>query len=206
VTAIDAAAVQAAALTLFAERGYRASTMADIGAALGIKGPSLYRYFRSKQDVLVEIMTSTMTTLLAAQAVAHTSTRDPVVAVRRMVEAHVRFHAAHREEAFVGSRELGSLEKPARNSVLELRRRYEGRLRAAIADGVKAGEFAVGSERLASYAILDMGMGVAAWFRPAGPHSVDEVAYAHADFALALLKTAVPDDPDVSLLRDVSEG
>jgi AcrR family transcriptional regulator len=189
VTGVDAAAVRDAALSLFAERGYRVTTMADIGAALGIRGPSLYRYFRSKQDVLVEIMTSTMATLLAAQAVAHTSTRDPVLAVRRMVEAHVRFHAAHREEAFVGSRELGSLAEPARSTVLDLRSRYEGRLRAAVVEGVRAGEFSVSSERLASYAILDMGMGVATWFRPDGPHSVDEVAYAHADYALALLRT-----------------
>jgi AcrR family transcriptional regulator len=187
VAEVDADAVRGAALTLFAERGYRATTMADIGALLGVRGPSLYRYLRAKQDVLVEIMTSTMTTLLAAQATAYGSSRDPVLAVRRMVEAHVRFHGAHREEAFVGSREIGSLEEPARAAVLALRRRYEGGLRAVIVEGVQAGQFAVGSERLASYAILDMGMGVAAWFRADGPHSVDEVSYAYANFALAML-------------------
>jgi AcrR family transcriptional regulator len=187
VTAVDTDAVRGAALTLFAERGYRATTMADIGAALGVRGPSLYRYLSAKQDVLVEIMTSTMTTLLAAQDAAYTSSGNPVLAVRRMVEAHVRFHAAHREEAFVGSREIGSLEEPARTAVLDLRRRYEGRLRAAVVEGVQAGQFAVSSERLASYAILDMGMGVAAWFRPDGPHSVDEVSYTYSNFALAML-------------------
>ncbi|MCW2526258.1 MAG: TetR family transcriptional regulator, partial [Pseudonocardiales bacterium] len=180
-------AVRAAALALFAERGYRATTMADIGAALGIRGPSLYRYLSSKQDVLAEIMARTMTDLLAGQETARSSTTDPVLRLRRMVEAHVRFHTAHRDEAFVGSRELDSLEEPARSTVLELRHRYEGQLRAAVADGVRAGVFTVSSERLVSYAILDMGIGIAAWFRPDGPHSVDEIAYTYADHALAML-------------------
>ena len=162
--------------------------MADIGAALGVRGPSLYRYLHAKQDVLVEIMTATMNALLAAQDVAYASSADPALAVRRMVEAHVRFHAAHREEAFVGNRELDNLDARSRESVLDLRRRYEGRLRGAVDEGVQAGQFLVGSERLVSYAILDMGMGVAAWFRPDGPHSVDEIAYTYADFALAMLR------------------
>jgi AcrR family transcriptional regulator len=187
VAIVDAPAVRAAALALFAERGYRVTTMADIGAVLGIRGPSLYRYLSAKQELLAEIMTATMTTLIAGQVAAYDSTVDPVLRVRRMVEAHVRFHAAHRDEAFVGSRELGSLDEPARSTVLELRRRYEGRLRAAVADGVKRGAFTVSSERLVSYAILDMGMGVAVWFRPGGPHSADEVAYTYADHAVAML-------------------
>jgi AcrR family transcriptional regulator len=186
-TAVDAEVVRAAALTLFAECGYRVTTMADIGAAVGIRGPSLYRYLSAKHDVLAEIMTATMTSLLASQDAAYASTADPVLRLHRMVEAHVRFHAAHREEAFVGNRELGSLEEPARTRVLKLRRRYEGRLRAAIAEGVEAGVFRVRSTRLASYAILDMGMGVAAWFRADGPHSADEIAYVYADQAMAML-------------------
>jgi AcrR family transcriptional regulator len=190
VTDVDATAVREAALTLFAERGYRATTMADIGAALGIRGPSLYRYLNAKQDVLVEIMTATMTTLLAGQDIAYDSTADPALRLRRMVEAHVRFHAAHRDEAFVGSRELGSLEELARTTVLELRSRYEGRLRAAILDGVESGVFTARSPRLVSYAILDMGMGVATWFRADGPHSVDVIAYAYAEYALAILGVA----------------
>ena len=191
-TVVDAEAVRAAALALFAERGYRVTTMADIGAALGIRGPSLYRYLRAKQDVLVEIMTGTMTTLLAGQDAAYRSSADSELRLRRMVEAHVRFHAAHRDEAFVGSRELSSLDEPARTAVLELRRRYEERLRTAIAEGVRSGAFTASSERLVSYAILDMGMGVAAWFRSDGPHSVDEIAYTYADHALAMLRVDSP--------------
>ena len=39
------------ALTLFAEKGYEAVSVAQIADAVGIKAPSLYKHFKSKQDI-----------------------------------------------------------------------------------------------------------------------------------------------------------
>lgn len=39
------------ALTLFSERGYSAVYVADIADAVGIKAPSLYKHFKSKQEI-----------------------------------------------------------------------------------------------------------------------------------------------------------
>ncbi len=39
------------ALTLFSERGYSAVYVADIAEAVGIKAPSLYKHFKSKQEI-----------------------------------------------------------------------------------------------------------------------------------------------------------
>ena len=122
---IDAVTIRVAALELFAAYGYRATTMADIGAALGIRGPSLYKHVQSKQDLLAEIMVDTITTLIADQRAARQAGGDIVVQVRRMVEAHVRFHALHREQAFVGNREIGNLEHPHRDKVLWLRSAFK---------------------------------------------------------------------------------
>jgi hypothetical protein len=47
--------------------------------------------------------------------------------------------------------------------------------------------FAVDSPRLAAYGILDMGAGVAGWFRPGGPVSQDELATFYAELALRML-------------------
>ena len=49
------AIVQAAA-NLFAQRGYPATGMDDIGAAAGITGPGVYRHFENKNDVLGEVV------------------------------------------------------------------------------------------------------------------------------------------------------
>jgi AcrR family transcriptional regulator len=189
---IDASAVHRAALELFAECGYRATTMADIGAALGIRGPSLYKHVSSKQDLLVQIMTGTMNALLHDQQAAVAAGGDPALRLRRMVEAHVRYHATHRQEAFVGNREIASLDPRHRRRVLALRAKYEHTLRDVIEEGRRAGQFTAKFPRLASYAILDMGIGVATWFRPDGEHSADDIAYTYANYALHIVSAASP--------------
>jgi AcrR family transcriptional regulator len=186
-TTARTAEIRAAALELFTRLGYEATTMADIGAAVGIRGPSLYKHVASKQDLLVQIMTSTMDALLAAHSAAVVTTTDPVERLRRAVDAHVRYHARHRHEAFVGNREIRSLVEPHRTTVLAHRAEYEAGFRALITDGVDAGRFSVTSPRLASYAILDLGMGVAAWFREDGELSENAVAWQYTDFALRLV-------------------
>jgi AcrR family transcriptional regulator len=183
---IDPDTIRAAALRLFAQLGYRSTTMADIGAALGVRGPSLYKHVGSKQDLLVQIMVGTMNALIDDQHTARSAGGDITTQLRRMVEAHVRFHALNSEQAFVGNREIGNLEQPHRDRVLALRAQYERGLRDTVAEGIAAGVLTTPDPRLSSYAVLDMGIGVATWFRPNGPRTADQVAYAYADFALAI--------------------
>ena len=49
-------AIVVAAARLFAQRGYPATGMDDIGAAAGITGPGVYRHFENKNDVLGEVV------------------------------------------------------------------------------------------------------------------------------------------------------
>lgn len=186
-TGATGTAIRAAALELFAARGYEGTTMADIGAAVGIRGPSLYKHVASKQDLLVELMTTTMDGLLELQRVALAGTTDPVERLRRAVDAHVRFHARHRLEAFVGASEMRSLAEPHRGTVLGKRAEYERSFRRLVEEGVAAGRFRVPSARLASYAILDLGMGLATWYREEGELSENEVVWQQTEFALRLV-------------------
>lgn len=99
----------------------------------------------------------------------------------------MRFHTEHPREAFVAGREVDSLAEPHRSDVLRKRADYERRLRRLVENGARDGMFAVGSPRLAAYAILDMGAGVAGWFRPGGPVGQDDLAAFYAEFALRLV-------------------
>ena len=190
--AVREAEIRSAALEQFVRRGYEATTMADIGAAVGMRGPSLYKHVSSKQDLLASLMHATMTALLRDHDAAVSGVDDPVERLRRAVDAHVRFHARHRREAFVGNRELRSLVEPHRSAILGLRDSYEQRFRALIGDGATRGAFRVADPQLASYAILDLGMGVAVWFREDAGPTENEVAWAQVEFALRLVGAAVP--------------
>ena len=44
------------ALTLFSEKGYSDVFVADIAKAVGIKAPSLYKHYKSKQDIFEAIL------------------------------------------------------------------------------------------------------------------------------------------------------
>jgi AcrR family transcriptional regulator len=180
-------AILAAALELFAVRGYRATSMADIGARVGIRGPSIYKHFASKQEILAEITFSTMDRLIANYSSVVSSTSQVAEQLQWAVESHVRYHARHRFEAFVGTREIYSMEEPGRSKLLARRDVYELGFRELIERGQLEGRFQVLSSRLASYAILDMGMGVAVWYRDDGPMSEDEVVRHYGSIALRIV-------------------
>ncbi|MFI1018773.1 TetR/AcrR family transcriptional regulator [Streptomyces sp. NPDC020965] len=55
-----------AASDLFRERGYHNVSVADVAEAVGITAPALYRHFRGKPDLLLQVVTRTMTTISAS--------------------------------------------------------------------------------------------------------------------------------------------
>lgn len=176
--------IREAALTLFADKGYDATTMDDIGMMVNLRGPSLYKHVSSKQDLLVAIMAKSVADVQRDQDAAVASSDDVVLQIRRAVEAHVRFHARHRREAFVGHRELRSLDKGNYERIVAQRRTYELGLRALIERGMQEGRLQARSAKLSTLAILDMGIGIAGWFREGQEFSVDELAWEYGDMVM----------------------
>lgn len=164
--------------------------MRHIASALGIQAPGLYNHVGSKQEILRDIMVGVMTELLAEQRVALQSTNDAAEQVRRVIESHVRYHCRHQRATVVGNREIPNLEEPSRSLVISQRDEFERKFRAVIERGVAEGRFAVGSTRLASYGILEMGIGVATWFREDGELSESQVAYEYGEMALRILRAS----------------
>jgi len=65
------------ALTLFAERGYNATTMDDIAEAAGVTKPLLYQHFDSKRALYLELVDSVAATMLDAIAKAVAAADGP---------------------------------------------------------------------------------------------------------------------------------
>ncbi len=64
------------ALILFSEKGYEAVTVADIAQAVGIKAPSLYKHFKSKQDIFESILTELQSRYEAQASMMHIGGMD----------------------------------------------------------------------------------------------------------------------------------
>jgi AcrR family transcriptional regulator len=184
--------IRATAITLFAERGYRGTSMKDIAAVLNIRAPSLYNHLSSKQDLLREVTIGTMITLQRRLDEVLAETDDVVEQLRRGTEAHVLHHALHPKEVQLGNHDIASLEEPARTELLTRRRDYARAWQRIIERGNVCGRFDARSPKLAAFSILEMGIGVATWFNPERGMSAEEVAAHFGEIALRLVGADVP--------------
>lgn len=86
----------AAAARMFCERGFHNATMEGIGSAAGIAGPSIYRHFTSKADLLLAMCSRVGDRLRSGLASALTAGSPPAV-LRALVDSFVGTVLAHRE-------------------------------------------------------------------------------------------------------------
>ena len=81
--------VLAAASRLFHERGYHATGMDEIGAAVGITGPGVYRHFRSKEDILETLVRDRGEQVVAELERVTTSELAPSAMVHELARTYV---------------------------------------------------------------------------------------------------------------------
>src|ERR1700712_4308574 len=114
-----------AAAQLFAERGARAVGVDDVGAAVGVTGPAIYRHFASKDAMLAEMLVRISERLLdgGTEQVA-TAGADPLAQLRALVAFQVDFALDNPALITVQDRDLGSLPDDAAAQVRRLQRRY----------------------------------------------------------------------------------
>ncbi|WP_161995694.1 TetR family transcriptional regulator, partial [Rhodococcus sp. YH1] len=80
-----------AAARLVAERGFNGVRLEDLGAAVGISGPAVYRHFPNKDALLVELLVDISRRLLAGGTDVIDHTDEPRRALDRLVDFHLDF-------------------------------------------------------------------------------------------------------------------
>ncbi|MBM9465716.1 TetR/AcrR family transcriptional regulator [Nakamurella leprariae] len=177
-----------AAAQLFADRGYRGTSMRDIADAVGLHAPSLYNRVHSKADVLRAIIDSALDGLVDAQFQAISSTPDVELQLRRAVEAKVLFQAQHPHFIRVLALEVHHLDEQPRGVVTDRIAQYEDSWLALINRGCASGHFRVASVELLVPTLLSMGTQSAA--QSALNLSMAQVAYHFGDMAMRLVEPA----------------
>lgn len=175
------------AARLFGERGYQATRMADVAAALGMQAGSLYYYVDSKEALLaaiveerVSVAVDMLTEILALDV-------DPVTKIRRGIEGHLVVFDEHADlyRIFLSER-LDAIAPELAETVDRLGRRYEelwvDLVGEAIADGALRPDL---DPWLTMKAIVGMCNSTLFWFDPAGRLTPEDVAGRFADVVLA---------------------
>lgn len=117
-------ALLAAAARLFAERGFNGVSMEDLGASVGVSGPALYRHFDSKQAVLAALLVGVSQELFDGGLEHAERAPGGELALRSLIEFHVRFALDNPHVIRVQDRDLDSLTDEDRRRVRRLQRKY----------------------------------------------------------------------------------
>ena len=112
------------AARLFAQRGFHGVSVGDIGKAVGVSGPALYKHFDSKDAVLAEMLVSISLELLAVGRARVAAAPDAAAALASLVDWHADFALRHRPLIVVQDRDWQSLPAQARDRVRDLQREY----------------------------------------------------------------------------------
>jgi AcrR family transcriptional regulator len=185
----------AVALELFAQRGYRATTMDDIAEAAGVTKPLLYQHFSSKRALYLELVDSIAQDLLAAIGRAVMRAEGPRQQVELGFAAYFRLVVRHEAEfrLLYGRDHADDLE------LGRALRAVEDAIAEAIDPLIDAG-LDDDHRRLLAYGIVGMAEGASRRFmaqRPESEAAVDEeaqkLARRMADLAWAGLRSVHAD-------------
>lgn len=114
----------AAGARLIAERGYLGMRLDDLGAAVGISGPAVYRHFPNKEALLVELLVGISRRLLDGGTAVAAAAAGPSDALARLVDFHLDFALGDPELIRIQDRDLDNVPLPARREIRRTQRRY----------------------------------------------------------------------------------
>ncbi|MEU0371556.1 TetR/AcrR family transcriptional regulator [Streptomyces sp. NPDC006283] len=113
------------AARLFAERGFHGVGVDEIGAAVGISGPGLYRHFAGKDAMLAELLVGISERLLSGGRLrVEEADTGPEAVLASLIDGHIDFALDDRPLITLHDRELDRLRDSDRKLVRQLQRQY----------------------------------------------------------------------------------
>jgi len=172
-------AILAAAAHLYAARGFKGASVADLAKACRTSKSLIYHYFPSKDDILYAAMAAHLDALVAA-AEAATQSGSAEERLRALTRAFMRLYAGAQDSHKVLLNELDNLPPVRRAEVVAKQRRIIG----AVETLVRALRPDAGPLTL-PLTMLFFGMinWTHTWFRPGGAVDADRLA----DMAVELM-------------------
>jgi AcrR family transcriptional regulator len=182
-------AVVRTAARVFAERGYRQTSIDDLVEATGLQRGGLYHYIDGKQQLLLLIHDELMGPLLERIEPIVAAGGDPEQQLRDVMRAWVAHVAEHRDHMTVFTEERRLLESdPEWKSVRDARDRFRDLLAGLLSRGAAKGTFEVSDPEIALLSILGIVNHMAVWFDPHGRLAPVEVADRCVDLLLEGLR------------------
>ena len=188
--------IAVAACALFARQGVQGTTVRDIGDRVGILSGSLYHHFKTKLDIVHEIMGAYGEGLVARYERAAEPGGTSTDKLRRLFHACLEANLEHPDEEAVLIRELDNLfREPEFAYIHEMIARIEEIFVNVIEEGIRRREIRSGIDaRFVYRMMMDMMGAVPRWYDPRR-HSQKEVVEGWIDIFFKGIEQADGDSP-----------
>lgn len=166
------------AARLFQQRGYDATSMNDVAAALNLSKGGLYHHFESKDHILFDLMDGAMD--ITQQRVVDQVRKilDPETALRTLIKLHIDVVLSVRDrEITVMLHENHPLPPALRRRINKRKKEYVHFLENLIAQVQRArGSKGGVSPRAAAFALLGMINWIYQWYKPDGVLTGEDIS------------------------------
>jgi AcrR family transcriptional regulator len=175
-----------AAAELFYEKGYAATSTADIAARMGIQRGSVYYYFDTKEGLLLELIQDVYARALESMERITATAAGPVEKLRALIVDHVVGFTTHLISGAIVLNESHSLSPENRERLRRDAHAYERGMLELIVEGQRSGDIRRDLDaRLSCMAVLGAANWVHRWYRPDDEAPPEEVARQFADLLLS---------------------
>lgn len=170
-------AVLKTAASLFCTRGYNATQMSDVAKQLGVTKPTIYYYFRNKEDVLVACFEVGFELIETALADEGGRVRNGAERLRDTLRAYaeIMMQDFGKCTARISTNEVSDSNKKR----IDLHRRnFDNRIRSLVKAAIEDGTIAKCDPKIATFTILGSLNWIAQWHKPNGEFKSAELAEA----------------------------
>ncbi|MGR6330975.1 TetR/AcrR family transcriptional regulator [Sphingomonas sp. XXL09] len=164
-----------AAVRMFNERGFHATSLDEVAASLGVSKPTVYHHLGNKDQVLFECVLIGLKQLQEAAAIA---AARPGRGIDRLHDFLIRYAQINMDDFGRCVVRTGdeALSPESATRFRALKREIDQALRRLVEDGVADGSIAATDTRLLAFTLAGALNWPARWFVADGPLSAAEVA------------------------------
>ena len=121
---------------LFKEKGYKAASMRELAARVGVEAASLYNHIESKEDLLNAICMNVATRYTSHISELENQVGPVINKIEKLLRFHVREMMDNYEEVYVTDHDWRNMDEPHLSEYREMRRNYRKRFAAIVQLGV----------------------------------------------------------------------
>ncbi|KOS69000.1 hypothetical protein AEA09_10895 [Lysinibacillus contaminans] len=135
-----------AAVMIFSEKGYHATTTKEIAEASGMNVGTMFQYVKTKQDILYLVCCHIHSLIEEALYAVTSENSTPMKAIEKDITALFEIVDQVSDNVVLMYQETASLDKEARRSFLQREQRLCNHLEKQIQRGINSGVFKVSQE------------------------------------------------------------